>query len=796
MLDLNFRAQLLGAVFVLVTTAAHADLRERQDEAVFMARDGDVEQALDLLAQLRIEYPDEMVIRYDQAVIAAWDGRDQQALDIAADLEQSKTPAWVATAIGKSARNLQQFAAAIAWYEIAVADEPSNMDARLGLSMALADAGRHADARAALKQTPAETHTTVPVLMTSAYLFQREAMYIPAVNEYDRILRQEPANQQAIEGKIIALQALLLPAEALKIALAHPGTLNDAEIARLEGDAAGLELRRAMETPNQVYPYTRINLALAHIDERLEREPPGTRLAMQLRYDRIVGRTEAFRTLEAIADYEEMLAQGIDPPAYVHYAAGRSYLQRKRPDEALVALEKAEQLAPDDLEIQIEKFYALINLERHAEALALADSLEAKLAPADQPPTDTSTRVRIMASMGRAYADQLEDAQLRIEELLQQAPNNIDARYSLGNLYRYRGWEDRPFPEYNQALAMDPRLLPARTSYAYAKLESQQYPQAHTELRSVQPLYPGQLSVSDLNQEWLLYRSWQLIADIRWGESSGDTFGADQHEVNIWMFTEPIKDNYRLYLRTYDNYAEFSEGSDSRRRIATGAEYREDVWTARGEVNWNRTDSGDVGFAGRVDRRLNDEWTVGGELEIDSYATQLRADREDIKSNLYAADLNFVRDELYSAGVTAGFQDYDDGNLRFAAAANSQMRFYNGYTYKLDGLANLGLSSNSDGDDTVYFAPENDYEALAGVVNEWRQWRRYEKSLTHRVTALAGVYNQKSYGTDGIWTLAYQLDWSVNESIDLSAGVEESRRVYDGDSEDQTFFNARLNVRF
>jgi biofilm PGA synthesis protein PgaA len=213
-------------------------------------------------------------------------------------------------------------------------------------------------------------------------------------------------------------------------------------------------------------------------------------------------------------------------------------------------------------------------------------------------------------------------------------------------------------------------------------------------------------------------------------------------------------------------------------------------------VNWNRTESGDVGFAGRVDRRLNDEWSVGGELEIDSYATQLRADRDDIKSNLYAADLSFVRDELYSASVTAGFQDYDDGNLRFAVAANTQMRFYNGYTYKLDGLVNLGTSTNSDGDDTVYFAPENDYEALAGVVNEWRQWRRYDQSLTHRVTALAGVYNQKSFGTDNIWTLAYQLDWSVNESIDLSVGVEESRRVYDGDSEDQTFFNARMNVRF
>jgi biofilm PGA synthesis protein PgaA len=509
------------------------------------------------------------------------------------------------------------------------------------------------------------------------------------------------------------------------------------------------------------------------------------------------------RTLEAIADYEAMLDEGIDPPAYVHYAGARSYLQRERPEEALAALALAEQTAPNDLEIQIEKFYAYISLARYQDAITLADSLVAQLEPMIQEensnvvvPNETRTRARIIASMGRAYADQLEEAQLMMDELLAEAPGNTSARYSLGNIYRYRGWEDRPLPEYQQVLTMDPKLLPARTSYAQANIERQEYPEANSELRAVQPMHPGHKSVMDLNEQWLLYRSWQLLVDTQWGESSGDTFGSDQHQVNAWLFTRPFKENFRAYLRTFDNYAEFPDGNDDRRRAALGTEYRKGVWTGRGEVNWDRSEGGDAGFAGRLDYRINDEWSAGSALEINSYATQLRADRAGIKSNLLTGDVSYARDEKYSAGAGAGLQDYDDGNVQLGMFAKSQMRFVNKFKYKLDGLANVAVTTNSDGGNTVYYAPERQGEAIVGAQNTWRQYRRYDAALTHRLTLWAGVNNQKDFGTDGIWTLAYELDWSINESIDIGGGASRGRRYYDGNGEDQTFFNLRLNARF
>jgi biofilm PGA synthesis protein PgaA len=791
-------------VFVCLTlaTVANASTRERQDEAASLARAGNYDDALAILSDLRMDAPGDSSLLYDEVVVLAWAGYNKQALAAADQLVMENTPVWVALAVGKTARNAQQFDTAIAWYDAAILREPGNLDARLGLSMALADAGRAADARAALKQTPPAVQDSPAVLLTSAYLFQREAMFLPAVNEYDRVLAVEPENPEALRGKVYALQALLIPDQALKIVEAHPDVFTDKDLVRLQGDTLALELRRAIQMPNQVYPYTAINLALAHIDDRLDQVPPDSPLAMQLRYDRIVGRTEAYRTLEAIADYEAMLAEGIAPPAYVHYAAARSYLARERPEEAMAALETAEQLAPNNLEIQIEKFYALVDLERQQEAIALADSLVEQLAPMNQEqgsqvalPNQTRTRARIIASMGRAYADQLEESQQMIDALLAEAPNNVDARYSLGNIYRYRGWEDRPLPEYNQALLMDPQLLPARTSYALVKIERQEYPEAGTELRAIQPLNPSHRAIMDLNEQWLLYNSWQILADVSWGDSTGDTFGSEQYLANVRLYTAPVQENYRFYLRTFDNSAEFVTGTVKRRRAAVGTEFRKGVWTASGEVSWDRSESGELGGAGRVDYRINDEWKLGGTLELNSYLTQLRAYNADISSNLLAADLRYARDELYSAGVAVGVQEYEDNNTQFALLADSRLRLYNGISYKLDGLVTAGLNTYSK-NDTVYYSPEQVIEGMAGVENIWRQYRRYDKVLTHRLLGLAGINNQKNFGSDFIWTVAYQLDWSINESVDLSGGVSEGQRYYDGGREDQTFFNLRLNVRF
>ena len=59
-----------------------------------------------------------------------------------------------------------------------------------------------------------------------------------------------------------------------------------------------------------------------------------------------------------------------------------------------------------------------------------------------------------------------------------------------------------------------------------------------------------------------------------------------------------------------------------------------------------------------------------------------------------------------------------------------------------------------------------------------------------------GIYNQKNFGSDDIWTLEYELGFDVNEQLAFHLGVQRTRRVYDGGAEYGTFFLAGLNGWF
>ncbi len=141
-------------ICVLLTATVSAGVRERQDEAAGLARAGSYEESLAILAELRIENPENVSLLHDEIVILAWSGQYERALTAADQLVVANAPAWVAMTVGKTARNIQRFDAAITWYESATLSEPGNLDARLGLAMALADAGKAEEARAALKKTP------------------------------------------------------------------------------------------------------------------------------------------------------------------------------------------------------------------------------------------------------------------------------------------------------------------------------------------------------------------------------------------------------------------------------------------------------------------------------------------------------------------------------------------------------------------------------------------------------------------------------------------------------------------
>ncbi|HXV76874.1 MAG TPA: poly-beta-1,6 N-acetyl-D-glucosamine export porin PgaA [Candidatus Polarisedimenticolaceae bacterium] len=782
--------------------AERGSLRERREEAVELARSGQYERALESFERLRAEYPEEPSVLYDQTVVLFWAGRHTDALGNAPWIDPRLAPAYVISAVAGSARNTQQFAMAVEWYGHALAADPDSVDARVGLAMSLADAGEPRRARQTLEAVEPAARQTARVRLSSAYLYTRDGAQLEAIGEYDAVLEVDPDNFEALRGKAQALRALLLPRQALELARQHPGILDEREIARTEGDALALDLRDAVESAGEGPPYARIDEAIAAIDRRLATEPSTGELARRLRYDRIVGLVAAGRPQPAVADYESLIAEGAEPPTYALIAAGSAYLALRRPREAERALRRGEAIDPGNVALRIELFYALIALERFGEAFRVIDGLSAELEPAPRAPgspvgqpNPVQLDVEIIAAVGRAYADQLAEAQRRLEHLLARAPNNAQARYELGNVYRWRGFHRRAERQYVQvgdhggvgdvwrdvAAAHNDLDLgrPASTGRTLSRLGVEQ---------------PATLAVRDLERRWAAHNRSRLSIDARYGNSSGEVFGSEQYQIDGWWFSPPLGHEYRIYVRTFDSWARFDDGETARRRLAAGVEYGRGGLRAAGEINGDRFDFDSPGAAARLDWSITDHWLFGCVAEYDSYATQLRADRAGIDSNLFSARGTYRGSESWYVSLALGHQPYDDGNRMTAVAADGRLRLYNGYKYKVDGFALVESSTGSDAD-VPYFSPERALVARIGIANDWRQWRVYDRSLTHRLSADAGLYDQRGFGADPIWTLDYRLQWNLNARWQLWFGAQRNRRVYDGSREDATFWTFGVDGR-
>ncbi|MGI9309539.1 MAG: poly-beta-1,6 N-acetyl-D-glucosamine export porin PgaA, partial [Gammaproteobacteria bacterium] len=789
-------ALLIGVLLISPVVAAPPDeaARLEQAKAVSQARAGEIDEALESIGTLREQYPEDLELLYDQTAILSWGAYEEEVLTNSKSLNPTTTPRYVLSAIAKSARNLRQFDLAAGWYLAALSAEPSSTDARIGLVLSLADGNYPAEARTELNKFSPARKQRSDVMLASAYVYQSERRFILAINEYDAVLAQEPNNPAALRGKALALESALLPRQALAMAARQPGLLTDKEVHRLEGDELAMELRNAIDTPDQKYPFFRINIVLNRFDRRLEREPEGTPLWSRLQFDRIVGLVAADRIRTAIEYYEALLAKDINPAAYTHLAAAQAYLDLRRPHDALAATEEAEQQRPKDIDAKLWKFYALVELERYGEAIDLADGLIQTLGtveeteqPKDLQPDPNMMNARIVAALGRAYGNQLNDAQARLEAIVAEAPNNKEARLALANVYRWRGWHERAAAEYSQILGNHPDYLSARTNAGHNNVPLRKYPPVENTLQEIRPENPSRETVWNLNQTWIVHNMHELLVEANWGESTGDVFGTDQYDVNAWLFSPPIRANWRAYGRTFDSKADFDDGGgdSTRRRGAAGAEYRKDRWRATAEFNFDRDDFDDFGMASRVDYWASDIWRFGGTLELNSYATDLRADRAGIESHLLSADMTYRRDDLYRNDTTFGYQYYDDGNNKFELFNNTRRRLFTGYTWWMDGTVDLGLVTNSE-EQTVYYAPEFGADALVGVDTYWRMYRRYDNMIQHRLYGQIGGHNQRGFDSDTIWTVGYQFAWDITKEFAFKLGWQRNRRLYDNDIEYQT----------
>jgi biofilm PGA synthesis protein PgaA len=801
------RLALLALLICAPQIAAHAqqlDIQpgtETRADAVALARAGRYEEAIEMFSHLRIESPNDQQLLQDFITTLSWAGLDDRALALAGDLDADAAPRYVLHAIAKSSRNTGDFDAAISWYERAIASDPTDADAHIGLALTLTDAGRYNDARAALDAVPTGRRYDTDVALATAYAQVQAGDLLAALRTYDAILASDPNDVDTLRGKALVLRELLLPQPALELARAHPGILTDEEIERLEVDDLAVKLRLAAKT---IYPVESdgelLDETIAEIDDHLaSRTESDAELA--LRFDRIVALAERNDSQQAIAAFEEIEAEGVTIPPYVLGSAGRAYLQQEQPKRAVELLRPAAAADPSDIELQFALIYAYLDLDDYASAMTLAQSLiaaEPMLLTATDSPIVKGNEKRMRAEVVAAIADasvyQLEAAQKRLESLLDGAPNNNDVRHELANVYRWRGWLDRSLFEYDQVLTVDEDLLHAKVGRTYTQLDAQQFEEADKAITELNEHQASEPVVEQLTQTWQAHNRSELLIEAQTGESTGTTFGTNQYSIDTRWFTRPIRYNYRAILHLHKAFAEFPEGDAERQRVGVGAEYRSNRWAATGEILGDRDRGGQIGFAGELGWRMSDLWHLSGDLEIDGNQNQVRAHEAGVEQNLIGLSATYAPNEAASA--TAGWQarHLSDGNRGMTLYGDLRRRAMTRPRTRLDLLAEVATSINDD-QNVPYFSPERDLSYLVGAEHEWRIRRRYERYFSQLASIHVGRYDQAGFSAGNIWRASYMLSFELSRNLLIRAGAQRSRMFYDGSAEHETTLLATIEAR-
>lgn len=780
------------------------------ERALQLARDGHHEQALAILGTLSEHHPEHAPYRYDLITVLAWAGRERDALDRAADLDSALMPSYVLHALGKSARDIGDFALAESYYRAALERVPSDREARIGLALSLADGGDNTAAHDIMSRLAAERPTDLSVLSALGYVQLRAGLYFDVLNTSERMLLIDPSSADARRGQIMAAFRLGAPHLAADLADATPGLLTAEERAGIENDRQAMAIRwaRLPATPRTV-PERKARIAILDLREEIaalealgEGDTPQTR---GRRYDLLVSLHERGRDHEAIELYETRIAaeNPDDAPAYVLATAGRAYLAERDPERARELFERALAQEPDDFWTRLSLFYAHIEAEDFRQALAVADALVATEpvwlgTPPERRPNGSRLTADLTAAYARAYADDLAGAERRIDPLAENAPLNAELRTARATVWLWRGWPRRALAEYDAATHALPAGRPeAQAGRGHALLELGDYRGAEEALHRLRTSAPDSGAAQRLAHDLELRQMRVLHLEAWRTESSGTQEGSENLGFDGWLHGETMAYRYRPFLHYHFQRAELPEGTAIYRRAGAGLEYRARDLLLSAEIDRDASTADvNAGIAASARWTPSDHWSfsLGADSQSDDVPLRGRFN-EGIDGWSTDIGVDWRAHERRSVHAGAGVSRFSDGNRRDSARLRGAQRLITAPHYRMDGLLGFYASRNTRAG-ASYFNPRSDHAVDFTLDNDWLMYRRYTHSFRHRLALSAGSYHQEDFGSDLIWSLRYEQRWSPNDRFDLGYGLMRARRVYDGSPEYQTTLMADLTWRF
>jgi biofilm PGA synthesis protein PgaA len=500
--------------------------------------------------------------------------------------------------------------------------------------------------------------------------------------------------------------------------------------------------------------------------------------------------------------YERLELEGVEVPAWSLIAAADAYLYLEQPESAIPIYLEVLRKDPSNPNVPLSLFYAYEDLNDHDAALATIDAYAAS-----QPvwttdanaggivPNGRKANADITAAMGRAYADRLADAQRELERMSSAAPANLGLHGSLGSVYLWRGWPERAKREFDQLIAAEPEGRIGRVGKASTMLTAREFPDAESEIDSLRADFPENKHVQRLQRRWEIINRREAYNETRVGFADGRDFDGSSVANDFYLFASPMAYNFRPYLHDHLATADVREGVAFDHRMGVGLEYAAPKVVARTEVFQGLADNDGTGWSGTARWFVDDHWQVSGNAAVNTMDVPLRGIRAGVDGEQVGGGVTYRWHESQEAGVAYNHFFFSDGNDRDAWNGYFARRLITGPYHKLTATLGAYTSSNSR-NDVIYFSPERDYSTSLTVEHLWNAYRRYERKFNQRIAGTVGGYWQEGFDAGPLWSVLYEHQWALDDTLGFNYGYVHNRRVYDGVGEDEDALYGNVDWRF
>jgi biofilm PGA synthesis protein PgaA len=624
--------------------------------------------------------------------------------------------------------------------------------------------------------------------------------WAPELGRQLAILKRQPDNLEARKAAWVAAMRLGLFAQAA--ALGAP--LSHGERRSMEGDIIALDIRYGIVDRNTLrgpQRFSRLDQALTATDplaaEFFAGKAPDAEDSRRLT-DRLSALASRRRAADAVVLYETLRARNIPVPLWAERDVAGSYLELRRPQEALILYQRVVADNPDDFDANLGLFYALVETEQLDAATDHIDRYAARLPERrhlDGRYNGERLSADIAADRVRIFADRLGEAQTRIDARHAAIPHNSEARQSSASLALARGWPHQGDEMLRRTIGSDPINPALHADLAENLLTLQDWPAARATLAHASDLDADNGAVRRARRSVELYDSYELYVEAGYGQGQDvNYFGSRDWSIDSFLYSRPINDNWRVFAHNYSASADFYGDNQTWIRTGAGAEWRHLGWRVTGEVNGG---SGvKAGVTGTVRWKPDDHWTFYGAAESVTNQIPLRAVADGIHASRVSAGADWRQHESRKLGLGVYSSDFSDGNLRSGINAAWFERWASGPKWMFETTLGADASRNSLDTSVNYFNPKSDRSLWLTAAVENLTWRSYDHSFRQRLALTGGTYWQEFYGSGAIEAIEYGHRWEVDRDLSLRYGIGRLLRPYDGEREGRTFANLVLLWRF